>query len=244
MTKYLLCTVENIQVPHWTSVLVFGAAAAAAAAVVVVVVASAGSDVLLHIMVVDLVSVHYFAAVGTDGLQLLVACGAAPVVLGVHVAQNTSQAEEVAVAVEDGKYAVHSQALVEVGKLQLALLGIPEVENVPDMIAVPASDEHLNYMIAGVTDPGYAVPQNLVGVLGFAVLYQVVVFVHGFLLEKLASDYHVMQIVGNLTAVAAECDKRTAADVAAVINIQFLTIGLKIITQTRNKNFDFRKASN
>ena len=86
MTKYLLCTVENIQVPHWTSVLVFGAAAAAAAAVVVVVVASAGSDVLLHIMVVDLVSVHYFAAVGTDGLQLLVACGAAPVVLGVHVA--------------------------------------------------------------------------------------------------------------------------------------------------------------
>lgn len=99
------------------------------------------------------------------------------------------------------------------------MLGIPEVENVPDMIAVPASDEHLNYMIAGVTDPGYAVPQNLVGVLGFAVLYQVVVFVHGFLLEKLASDYHVMQIVGNLTAVAAECDKRTAADVAAVINI-------------------------
>ena len=86
MTKHLLCTVENIQVPHWTSVLVFGAAAAAAAAVVVVVVASAGSDVLLHIMVVDLVSVHYFAAVGTDGLQLLVACGAAPVVLGVHVA--------------------------------------------------------------------------------------------------------------------------------------------------------------
>ena len=89
MTKYLLCTVENIQVPHWTSVLVFGAAAAAAAAaaaVVVVVVASAGSDVLLHMMVVDLVSVHYFAAVGTDGLQLLVACGAAPVVLGVHVA--------------------------------------------------------------------------------------------------------------------------------------------------------------
>ena len=86
MTKYLLCTVENIQVPHWTSVLVFGAAAAAAAAVVVVVVASAGSDVLLHIMVVDLVSVHYFAAVGTDGLQLFVACGAAPVVLGVHVA--------------------------------------------------------------------------------------------------------------------------------------------------------------
>lgn len=86
MTKYLLCTVENIQVPHWTSVLVFGAAAAAAAAVVVVVVASAGSDVLLHIMVVDLVSVHNFAAVGTDGLQLLVACGAAPVVLGVHVA--------------------------------------------------------------------------------------------------------------------------------------------------------------
>ena len=86
MTKYLLYTVENIQVPHWTSVLVFGAAAAAAAAVVVVVVASAGSDVLLHIMVVDLVSVHYFAAVGTDGLQLLVACGAAPVVLGVHVA--------------------------------------------------------------------------------------------------------------------------------------------------------------
>lgn len=219
MTKYLLCTVENIQVPHWTSVLVFGAAAAAAA-VVVVVVASAGSDVLLHMMVVDLVSVHYFAAVGTDGLQLLVACGAAPVVLGVHVAQNTSQAEEVAVAVEDGKHAVHSQALVEVGKLQLALLGIPEVENVPDMIAVLASDEHLNYdMIAGVTDPGYAVPHNLVGVLGFAVLYQVVVFVHGFLLEKLASDYHVMQIVGNLTAVAAECDKRTAADVAAVINI-------------------------
>ena len=220
MTKSLLCTVENIQVPHWTSVLVFGAAAAAAAAVVVVVVASAGSDVLLHIMVVDLVSVHYFVAVGTDGLQLLVACGAAPVVLGVHVAQNTSQAEEVAVAVEDGKHAVHSQTLVEVGKLQLALLGIPEVENVPDMIAVPASDEHLNYdMIAGVTDPGYAVPHNLVGVLGFAVLYQVVVFVHGFLLEKLASDYHVMQIVGNLTAVAAECDKRTAADVAAVINI-------------------------
>lgn len=219
MTKYLLCTVENIQVPHWTSVLVFGAAAAAAA-VVVVVVASAGSDVLLHMMVVDLVSVHYFAAVGTDGLQLLVACGAAPVVLGVHVAQNTSQAEEVAVAVEDGKHAVHSQALVEVGKLQLALLGIPEVENVPDMIAVLASDEHLNYdMIAGVTDPGYAVPHNLVGVLGFAVLYQVVVFVHGFLLEKLASDYHVMQIVGNLTAVADECDKRTAADVAAVINI-------------------------
>lgn len=86
MTKYLLCTVENIQVPHWTSVLVFGAAAVAAAAVVVVVVASAGSDVLLHIMVVDLVSVHYFAAVGTDGLQLLVTCGAAPVVLGVHVA--------------------------------------------------------------------------------------------------------------------------------------------------------------
>ena len=86
MTKYLLCTVENIQVPHWTSVLVFGAAAAAAAAVVVVVVASAGSDVLLHIMVVDFVSVHYFVAVGTDGLQLLVACGAAPVVLGVHVA--------------------------------------------------------------------------------------------------------------------------------------------------------------
>ena len=99
------------------------------------------------------------------------------------------------------------------------MLGIPEVENVPDMIAVPASAEHLNYMIAGVTDPGYAVPQNLVGVLGFAVLYQVVVFVHGFLLEKLASDYHVMQIVGNLIAVAAECDKRTAADVAAVINI-------------------------
>ena len=87
MTKYLLCTVENIQVPHWTSVLVFGAAApAAAAAVVVAVVASAGSDVLLHMMVVDLVSVHYFAAVGTDGLQLLVASGAAPVVLGVHVA--------------------------------------------------------------------------------------------------------------------------------------------------------------
>ena len=86
MTKYLLCTVENIQVRYWTSVLVFGAAAAAAAAVVVVVVASAGSDVLLHIMVVDLVSVHYFAAVGTDGLQLFVACGAAPVVLGVHVA--------------------------------------------------------------------------------------------------------------------------------------------------------------
>ena len=84
---YLLCTVENIQVPHWTSVLVFGAAAAAAAAAVVVaVVASAGSDVLLHMMVVDLVFVHYFAAVGIDGLQLLVACGAAPVVLGVHVA--------------------------------------------------------------------------------------------------------------------------------------------------------------
>lgn len=222
MTKYLLCTVENIQVPHWTSVLVFGAAApAAAAAVVVAVVASAGSDVLLHnMMVVDLVSVHYFAAVGTDGLQLLVASGAAPVVLGVHVAQNTSQVEEVAAAVEDGKHAVHSQALVEVGKLQPALLGIPEVENVPDMTAVLASDEHLNYdMIAGVTDPGYAVPSNLVGVLGFAVLYQVVVFVHGFLLEKLASDYHVMQIVGNLTAVAAECDKRSAADVAAVINI-------------------------
>jgi len=87
MTKYLLCIVENIQVPHWTSVLVFGAAVAAAAVVVVVVVASAGSDVLLHMVVVDLVSVHYFAAVGTDGLQLLlVACGAAPVVLGVHVA--------------------------------------------------------------------------------------------------------------------------------------------------------------
>lgn len=221
MTKYLLCIVENIQVPHWTSVLVFGAAVAAAAVVVVVVVASAGSDVLLHMVVVDLVSVHYFAAVGTDGLQLLlVACGAAPVVLGVHVAQNTSQAEKVAAVVEDGKHAVHSQALVDVGKLQPALLGIPEAENVPDMIAVLASDEHLNYdMIAGVTDPGYAVPSNLAGVLGFAVLYQVVVFVHGFLLEKLASDYHVIQIVGNLTAVAAECDKRTAADVAAVINI-------------------------
>ena len=100
------------------------------------------------------------------------------------------------------------------------MLGIPEVENVPDMIAVLASDEHLSYdMIAGVIDPGYAVPSNLAGVLGFAVLYQVVVFVRGFLLETLASDYCVMQIVGNLTAVAAECDKRTAADVAAVINI-------------------------